>query len=154
MSKIIRRKTLTKVVGLMIIALSCMILYLFIDGTYLLNQPCRPLRYPDSSELKKTYQAEFMTTDDPLENIIQFYQQRLNPEPAYAEYYFEGDHNIWTEQHLVDQGAIYRCIGKQSNGVLVRGCIYVYKSEERHLIEMIRYESTEGLMNCRQSLRP
>jgi hypothetical protein len=43
---------LMKVIGLMIIALGIMI-YIFVDGTYLPNQPCRPLRYLDGSEMRK-----------------------------------------------------------------------------------------------------
>ncbi len=147
------RKSILMFVGIGAVISLCLIGYLFFDETAWFNQPCRPIPYKGGSETLRWYQAEYEETKDSVNTVALFYREQLMSEPGLQEYGFNGDHGIWTEQSFSEDGFIFRCIDKRG-GILIRGCIYIYKTENASIIERIMYRSTEGLADCRTSLKP
>jgi hypothetical protein len=93
-------------------------MYLFWDGYYLPGKSCRPITYPDARRTTKTF---FLVTSDPIDKVLQFYNQQLDAQPLYL-----ADTGDWKQEQLSNTKYLFSCYGNDINLLTTEsGCIYV-----------------------------
>ena len=98
--------------------LCCALIFLFLDGYYLPGKTCRPITYPDA---RVTTKAFSLVTSDPIDIVLQFYNQQLD-----ARHLYLADSNDWKQEQLSDSKYLFSCYGNDINLLSTEsGCIYV-----------------------------
>jgi hypothetical protein len=87
--------------------LCCVLMYLFWDGYYLPGKSCRPITYPDARRTTKTF---FLVTSDPIDKVLQFYNQQLDAQPLYL-----ADTGDWKQEQLSNTKYLFSCYGNDIN---------------------------------------
>ncbi len=149
------RKALRNIVAISIFGvLLCSFGILIAGSKYLPNQPCRPILFEDGLELRETFEPDFHLTLDPIDSIVLFFDQALNPISESESLSLDDDRGIWIINQVKNDGLIYSCRGKDTFGTNVKGCIYIYTQDKQNVIESVLYQSAEEVMSCRTTPLP
>lgn len=142
------RNLIFKLVGIILILLSCSLVYVFRDGYYLPNKPCRPILYPTGIEPKPTEaQVNFYSTEDPINEVVQFYDQRLDAIPA--RNLNDWIRSRWVRLKLGVANYVYECRSLDINRITSeQGCIYVNETDGGILIRTFFYRYEEETSSC------
>ena len=127
----------------MAICLCCIAGGVWWDGYYLPDKPCRPVHYPEGTvETNNTS----VITSDPIEVVLNYYDQRLSVKPYPAET------GVWSREKLSDSTVLYLCYGTDINRLSTEtGCIYLQSSNGQTQIQTMLLRSEGGNDSCPQS---
>lgn len=118
-----RRKILGLGIILTLILGCCIGIYVWEGGYYLPYKPCRPISYPDGKVVVNEFSY---ATDEPLNKLLSFYNQRLNAKSA-----LEADVGVWSREELHPTIYLFSCYGVDLNRYTTEtGCIYIVNQKE------------------------
>jgi hypothetical protein len=136
------RRSVVFTTSLMLAILMCCIAVgIFWDGYFLPGKPCRLLTYPDATRTAKPYS---LVVSDPMNTILEFYDEHLNVQPAPL-----ADFNEWQVEKLNDGSYLCSCYGKDINRITGEtGCIYVSVDGDNTKIKSEFYRSEGSNTPC------
>jgi hypothetical protein len=132
--------------GLTPICACCLAGFLWWDGYYLPNKPCRPIAYPAGNlEGIGTGRRFAYITSDSVDLVLAFYDTELKSHTG-TDYADTGE---WYRSRKENGTYLYRCYGVDINGLTTEtGCIYVAPSVSGALIEGWLLRSEGGHVQC------
>ena len=141
-----RRIVTVGMIGLCLISTCCLAGFLWWDGYYLPNKPCRPITYPTGKiEGSGTGRRFAYTSSDPVRSILDFYDKELKAHTG-TDY---GDTGEWYRSEKENGTYLYSCFGNDINGMTTEtGCISVSPSASNTLIEGWLFRSEGGHNPC------
>jgi hypothetical protein len=142
------RNLIVKLIGIILILLCCSLVYIFWDGYYLPNKPCRPILYPTGIEPRPSEgQSNFYSTEDSVSEVVQFYDQRLDAIPTLNSDDWVGSR--WIRLKLGAASYVYECRSLDINRITKeQGCIYVNETNDGTLVETLFYRYEEETSSC------
>jgi hypothetical protein len=116
-----------------------MTIYVYIDGFYLPNKPCRPVIYPGGQHTHEIMEYE---SADPVESVLAFYDQRLSVSD-------DSEIGTWWREQVNSTSWRYICAAPDINrSTTETGCIYIDKKQNTVLIRMMLLRSEGGYNPC------
>lgn len=109
-----------------VISLLCIALCaVFWDGFYLPYKPCRPLVYASGQSSNQARTT--IITSDAFDQVINFYNQHLNPQPAAG--FATG---VWRQLDTQATFVSYACSSSDINMLTAEtGCIFIIKEADK-----------------------
>lgn len=118
-----RRRIIVGLGVTLLIMVCCTGICVWEGGYYLPNKPCRPLNYPGGEVVVDDF---FYKAEEPLDQILIFYDQHLNAQSTPAV-----DFGTWDKEILYSDIYLFSCHNPDINGSTSEtGCIYILDDKE------------------------
>lgn len=144
------KKLLQYLISLVVIVFCFGAVIIFWDGYYLPNKPCRPISYPDGDKLNEEGEIRRFETQDSVDEVLQFYDQRLDA------ILLKGPDDVenwlldrWVRLKLEENSYMYQCLATDINRITQEeGCIYIKEISDGSEVEIIFHRFEEAAFDC------